>query len=158
MHLFRKCFGNSVTEFSFPSNLNFNLLSRIQGAYLIFTFISYFPGTFVVGLFYFILLISLFCTKFHVSLNFTRTFVFNNLTTFFEETISFAWLKAIHKMFILNLRKVSLIKYIRHKIIQMECGKPFYKKIACLHDVIFISQHFDWVLCIILECDWINNF
>ena len=27
----RKCFGNSITEFSFPSNLNFNLLRRIQG-------------------------------------------------------------------------------------------------------------------------------
>ena len=32
--------------------------------------------------------------------------------------------------------------------IQMECGEPFYKKVACLH-VIFISQHFDWVLCVI---------
>ena len=40
----------------------------------------------------------------------------------------------------------------------MECEEPFYKKVACLHDVIFISQHFDWVLCIISECDWMNNF
>ena len=41
---------------------------------------------------------------------------------------------------------------------QMESGEPFYKKVACLHDVIFISQHVDWVLFIILECDWMNNF
>ena len=40
----------------------------------------------------------------------------------------------------------------------MECGKPFYKKGACLYDIIFISQHFDWVLCRISECDWMNNF
>ena len=32
LRLFRKCFGNSVTKFSFPSNLNFIQLSRIQGA------------------------------------------------------------------------------------------------------------------------------
>ena len=61
-------------------------------------------------------------------------------------------------MFVLYLRKVSLIKYIRYKNIQMDCGEPFCKKVACLHDVTFISQHFDWVLCIISECDWMNNF
>ena len=61
-------------------------------------------------------------------------------------------------MFVLYLRKVSLIKYIRHKNIQMECGAPFCKKVACLHDVIFASPHFDWVLCVILEYDWMNNF
>ena len=46
-------------------------------------------------------------------------------------------------------RKVYVIKYILYKNIQMECGEPLYKKVACLHDVIFISQHFDWLLCII---------
>ena len=61
-------------------------------------------------------------------------------------------------MFVLHLKKVSLIKYIWYKNIQMECGDPFYKMVACLHDVIFILQHFDWVLCIILECDSINYF
>ena len=66
--------------------------------------------------------------------------------------------KARHKIFVLYLRKVSLIKYIRYKNIQTECGEPFYKKVACLHDILFISQHFDWVLCIISEFDWINNF
>ena len=30
LRLFRKCFGNSATEFSLQTNLNFNLLSRIQ--------------------------------------------------------------------------------------------------------------------------------
>ena len=55
----------------------------------------------------------------------------------------------------------------------MECGEPFYKKIACLYvlnplsanptkwsdtlTLIFISQHFDWVLCILSKCDWMNN-
>ena len=41
----------------------------------------------------------------------------------------------------------------------MECGEPFYKKVECLNDVIFILQHFDWVLCInliVIECDWMN--
>ena len=36
-------------------------------------------------------------------------------------------------MFVLYLKKVSLIKYNRYKNIQMECGEPFYEKIACLH-------------------------
>ena len=61
-------------------------------------------------------------------------------------------------MFVLYLMKVSLIKYIWHKNIQMECGEPFCKKVVCLCDVIFISQHFDWVLCIISECGWMNSF
>ena len=38
-------------------------------------------------------------------------------------------------MFVLYLRKVSLIKYIRHKNIQIGCGEPSYKKVACLHDI-----------------------
>ena len=50
-------------------------------------------------------------------------------------------------MFILYLRKASLIKYIQYKNIQMECEEPFYKKLTCLHHVIFISQDFDWGLC-----------
>ena len=54
-------------------------------------------------------------------------------------------------------QEVSLTKYIRYKNIQMACGERFYKKVACLH-VIFISQHFDWVLCTISECDWMNYF
>ena len=52
-------------------------------------------------------------------------------------------------MFALYLRKVYLIKYIPYKNIQMEFGEPLYTKVACLHDVIFISQYFDWLLCII---------
>ena len=54
--------------------------------------------------------------------------------------------------------RFSLVKYIRLKNIQIECRESFYKKVACLQDVIFISQHFDWVLFIIPECDWMNNF
>ena len=57
-------------------------------------------------------------------------------------------------MFFLHLRKVSRFKYIQYKNIQMEWDEPFYKMVACLHDVIFILQHFHWVLCIILECDF----
>ena len=52
-------------------------------------------------------------------------------------------------MFALYLRKVYVIKYIPYKNIQMECGEPLYKMVACFHDVIFILQHFDWLLCII---------
>ena len=40
----------------------------------------------------------------------------------------------------------------------MKCGERFIKNAACLHDVIFISQQLDWVLCIISECDWMNYF
>ena len=61
-------------------------------------------------------------------------------------------------MSVLHLKKVSLIKYIPHKNIQMECEEPFYKKVTCLHDIIFISQDFDWVLWIILKCNKMNNF
>ena len=50
-------------------------------------------------------------------------------------------------MFVLYVRKVSLIKYIRYKNVQKEWGEPFHKKGAC-SPVIFISQHFDWVLLI----------
>ena len=42
-------------------------------------------------------------------------------------------IKARKRMFVLYLRKVCLIKYIQYKSIQMECGEPFYKKVACLH-------------------------
>ena len=36
------------------------------------------------------------------------------------------WLKATHKMFVLYIRKGSLIKYIRSiQNIQMECMEPF---------------------------------
>ena len=52
-------------------------------------------------------------------------------------------------MFVLHLRKVYVIKYIPYKNIYVECGEPLYKKVACLHDVTFISQYFDWLLCII---------
>ena len=61
-------------------------------------------------------------------------------------------------MFVLYLRKASLIKYIQYKNIHIECGKPFFKKVAYLHDIIFILQRFDWVLCIISGCDWMNYF
>ena len=52
-------------------------------------------------------------------------------------------------MFVLYHMKVYVIKYIPYKNIQMECGESLYKKVACLHNIIFISQHFDWLLCII---------
>ena len=106
------------------------------------------------GHLYFILLINLFCTKFllHFSpCGFTKFYsvLFNNLRTFFfEETLSFRWLKTRNKMFALYLRKVYVMKYIPYENIKMECGEPLHKKVACLH-VIFILQHFDWLLCII---------
>ena len=52
-------------------------------------------------------------------------------------------------MFVLYRRKVYVIKYIPYNNIQMECRELLYKKVACLNDVVFISQHFDWLLCII---------
>ena len=82
-----KCFGNSATEFFFPSNLNFNLLSRIQWVHFIFSLdiccLSCFYVYFIFfrdiyyGVFYFILLSNLFYTKFsfHVSLNFAHSFI-----------------------------------------------------------------------------------
>ena len=51
-------------------------------------------------------------------------------------------------MFVLYLRKFYIIKYILYKNIWMECGESLYKKVACLHHVISISQHFDWLFCI----------
>ena len=39
-------------------------------------------------------------------------------------------IKSETNVFVLYLMKVSLIKYIRYKNIQMECGEPFYKKVA----------------------------
>ena len=39
----------------------------------------------------------------------------------------------------------------------MECGNRFIKTLH-VHDVIFILQHYDWVLCIISEWDWMNYF
>ena len=53
-------------------------------------------------------------------------------------------------MFVLYISKISLVQYIQYKNIQIECGEPFYKKV----DVIFILQHFDWVLCIIRNVIW----
>ena len=52
-------------------------------------------------------------------------------------------------MFVWYLRKLYVIKYIPYKNTQMECGEALYKKIACFPDAIFISQHFDWLLCMI---------
>ena len=43
-------------------------------------------------------------------------------------------------MFALYLRKVYVINYIPYKNIKMECGELLYKKVACLHDVVFISN------------------
>ena len=61
-------------------------------------------------------------------------------------------------MIVLYLREVSLVKYISVQKYSDGVREPFYEKVACLHDVIFISQHFDWVLNIISECDWMNYF
>ena len=36
--------------------------------------------------------------------------------------------------------------------------KIHFIKIVHVHDIIFTSQHFDWILCIISECDWMNYF
>ena len=78
LYALRNCFGNFATEFFFPSNLNFNLLSRIQGVNFLFSldicylscfyFISYFSGTFVMVFFI------LFCLLIYFALNFRFTF------------------------------------------------------------------------------------
>ena len=78
LYALRNCFGNFATEFFFPSNLNFNLLSRIQGVNFLFSldicylscfyFISYFSGTFVMVFFI------LFCLLIYFALNFCFTF------------------------------------------------------------------------------------
>ena len=85
------------------------------------------------GIIYFTLLINLFYTKFsfHVSLNFAQ-FCLITLLHLFEEVLSFSWLKVRQNVFVLYLSKVSLIKYIRYKNTQKKCGKPFYKKVACM--------------------------
>ena len=60
-------------------------------------------------------------------------------------------------------KKVCLVSqegssYQIHSVQKYSDGvrEAFYKMVTCLHDVIFTSQHFDWVLCIISECDWMN--
>ena len=65
------------------------------------------------GAFHFILPIKLFCTDSSLSFSLFFAVLFNNIATFFEERLSFAWLKMRNKIFALYLRKVSLIKYIR---------------------------------------------
>ena len=42
-------------------------------------------------------------------------------------------------MFVLYLKKVFVIKYILYKNIQMECGEPLYKKVACLRYFYFAA-------------------
>ena len=83
------------------------------------------------GIIYFTLLINLYYTKFpfHVSLNFDQFCLITSLHLF-EEVLSFSWLKVRQNVFVLYLRKVSLIKYIRYKNAPTECGKPFYKMVA----------------------------
>ena len=85
------------------------------------------------GIIYFTLLINLFYTNFsfHVSLNFAQ-FCLITLLHLFEEVLSFSWLKVRQNVFVLYLSKVSLTKYIRYKNTQTKCGKPFYKKVACM--------------------------
>ena len=79
----------------------------------------------------------LFCLVNYFVLNscftFLLTVLFYNLTVFCEETLFFAWLKKKKKMFALDLKTVSFIKYIWYKNIQMECRKSFHKKVACWH-------------------------
>ena len=62
----------------------------------------------------------------------------NNLTAFFEETLSFVWLK-VSIFFFLYLRKVSIIKYILYKNIKTECGEPFYNRFfhVCVMLILF---------------------
>ena len=45
-------------------------------------------------------------------------------------------------MFVFYLRKFSLIKYIRHKNVQMEHEEPFYKK---LHVYMFLKEDIDFL-------------
>ena len=63
--------------------------------------------------------IILFCLLIHFPQNsrftFLLTVLFNNLTTFFEETLPLKWLKARNKVFVFYLRKFSLIKNIWYK-------------------------------------------
>ena len=78
---------------------------------LIFTFIPYFSSTFVAIIFYLFCLLTI--TKF--SFHYAFTVLFNNRTMFYEETLTFAWLKARKKVFVFYLNKLYLIKYIQYK-------------------------------------------
>ena len=126
--MFCKCFGNGATGFSFAllEIVNFILSSHIFFSsdfyiYSIFFMYIYFN----VFLFYFT-----YWFIFHQTL---FSLLHSSNCIFFEKSLSFAWLKERNKMFVLYLRNFSLIKYIQHKNVQMKCGEPFYKMIACLH-------------------------
>ena len=58
-------------------------------------------------------------------------------------------------MFVLYLSKVYLIKYIRFKNIQMECGEQLDKKVTWCYfyfaTLWFVALHNS-------ECDWMNYF
>ena len=65
-------------------------------------------------------------------------------------------------MFVLYIRKVSTFLHSKvntfcTKIFRWSVGNRFIKRLH-VHDVIFILQHFDWVVCMISECDWIIIF
>ena len=85
----------------------------------------------------------LFCLLMYFALNFCfnylLTVLFNNLTAFFfEETLSFVGLKARYKMFVLYLRKVSLIKYVATKTFRWSAEKRFIKGLRVYISVISI--------------------
>ena len=66
--------------------------------------------------------------------SFLLTVLFNHLTTFFFfEATLLRVIKAKNKIFVFYHRKVSFIKYLRYRNIQIKCGEPFHKKVACLH-------------------------
>ena len=150
------------------SNLFLNLLSRTKGAklYLQFKYFLFilllhlshhFSWTFIVVLCILFWLLNYFALN--STFFFWLTVLFNNIATFFEETLCFVWLKVRNKMSFLYLRKVSLIKYIQYKYIQMTCWEPFRFHMYMLlrEHIILILQHFDWVLCVLPKCDWMNN-
>ena len=86
------------------------------------------------------------------------TVLFNNLTAFFGRNTLFRVIKARHTMFLsFILGRFLLLNTFSTKIVRWIVGKGFIKRLH-VHSIIFISQHFDWVLCIISECVWMNYF
>ena len=108
--------------------------------------------------FYYTRLINLFCTN--SCFSFLLSFLITEVNVF-EKTLTFTWLKARNKMSCITGRFLSSNTYIGYKNVLMKWGEPFYKKVACLRFlkeyVIFILQHFDWQLCILSKCNWMNN-
>ena len=98
------------------------------------------------------------CSSFIFLFSILPAVLFDNLTAFFEEALSFTWLNARNKMFILYLRKVYLVKYILHKSTQMECEESFHKKVRYVYMMLRIHWRLSTILKISKELHEIMFF